>query len=60
MNKKVTDCAELESTFCNEQETHKMILYLISSTGVGGSVAWLPRRMTGFLARLTSSIHFCT
>ena len=28
-----------------------------SSTGVGGRVAWLPRRMTGFLARDTSCTH---
>lgn len=28
------------------------------STGVGGSVAWLPSTITGFLARLTSSRHF--
>ena len=34
--------------------------YLISSAGVGGSVAWLPNRITGFLALLTSSTHFWT
>lgn len=37
-----------------------IVCYLISSAGVGGSVAWLPSRITGFLARLTNSMHFCT
>ena len=31
--------------------------HLMSSTGVGGRVAWLPNRITGFLALLTSSMH---
>lgn len=37
-----------------------IVCHLTSSTGFGGSVAWLPRTMTGFFARLTNSMHLCT
>lgn len=44
---------------CNRKNQYA-VLYLISSAGVGGSVAWLPSRITGFFARLTSSMQLWT
>lgn len=59
-NRIVKNTIKNSKTQDGKVEKRHIVLYLMSSAGVGGSVAWLPNRITGFLARLTSSMHFCT